>query len=104
MPAALICLPASQGMRSRLNGQSKRQIKRFSQFLAINACRSRRGRPLGGQLIYKTVRRRIRKAFGFPINLHRFRLAAATFWSMQDPTNVRGVKDLLGHASFATTY
>jgi integrase/recombinase XerD len=64
---------------------------------------SSRGRPLRGQLIYNAVRRRTRKALGFPINLHRFRLAAATFWSMQDPTNVRGAKDLLGHASFATT-
>ena len=35
------------------------------------------------------------------INLHRFRRAAATFWSVQDPTNVRGVKDLLGHASIS---
>ena len=64
---------------------------------------SSRGRPLRGQLIYNAVRRRTRKALGFPINLHRFRLAAATFWSMQDPANVRGAKDLLGHASFATT-
>jgi integrase len=64
---------------------------------------SSRGRPLRGQLIYNSVRRRTRRAFGFPINLHRFRRAAATFWSIQDPGNVRGVADLLGHASFATT-
>jgi integrase len=64
---------------------------------------SGRGRPFRGQLIYNAVRRRTRKALGFPINLHRFRLAAATFWSMQDPTNVRGAKDLLGNASFDTT-
>jgi integrase len=53
--------------------------------------------------IYGAVRRRTRKALGFPINLHRFRRAAATFWSIRDPANVRGAKDLLGHASFATT-
>ena len=64
---------------------------------------SSRGRPLRGQLIYNAVRRRTRKALGFPINLHRFRRAAATLWSVRDPANVRGVKDLLGHASFATT-
>jgi integrase/recombinase XerD len=29
--------------------------------------------------------------------------AAVTFWSIHDPRNVRGAKDLLGHASFATT-
>jgi hypothetical protein len=46
--------------------------------------------------IYDAVRRRTRKAFGFPVNLHRFRHAAATFWSTQDPENVRGAKDLLG--------
>jgi len=49
------------------------------------------------------VRRRTRKALGFAVNLHRFRRAAATLWSRQDPANVRGAKDLLGHASFATT-
>ncbi len=64
---------------------------------------SSRGRPLGGQVICNALRRRTRKALGFPVNLHRFRRAAATFWSMQDPSNVRGVKDLLGHSSFATT-
>ena len=64
---------------------------------------SSRGRPLRGQLIYNAVRRRTRKALGFPVNLHRFRPAAPTLWSIRDPANVRGVKDLLGHASFATT-
>ena len=64
---------------------------------------SSRGRPMQGQVIYNSVRRRTRKALGFPINLHRFRRAAATLWSVQDPANVRGSKDLLGHASFATT-
>src|SRR5262249_58552626 len=40
---------------------------------------------------------------GFPVNLHRFRHAAATLWSIGEPKNVRGAKDLLGHASFRTT-
>ena len=64
---------------------------------------STRGRPLRGRLIYNAVRRRTRTAFGFPVNLHRFRSAAPTLWSIRDPANVRGAKDLLGHASFATT-
>jgi site-specific recombinase XerD len=64
---------------------------------------SARGRPMKGGVIYNAVRRRSRKAFGFPVNLHRFRAAAGTFWSVQDPENVRGVKDLLGHADFTTT-
>jgi integrase/recombinase XerD len=49
------------------------------------------------------VRRRTRKAFGFTVNPHRFRHAAASFWSIHDPANVRGAKDLLGHASFGMT-
>jgi integrase len=61
---------------------------------------SNQGRPMCAGAIYEAVRQRTRKAFGFPVSLHRFRHAAASFWSIQDPANVRGVKDLLGHASF----
>jgi Phage integrase family len=64
---------------------------------------SNRGRPMRDGIIYVTVRQCTRKALGFPVNLHRFRTAAATLWSTRDPANVRGVKDLLGHASFSTT-
>jgi integrase len=53
--------------------------------------------------IYDAVRNRTRKAFGFAVNLHRFRHAAASFWSIRDPANVRGAKDLLGQDSFGTT-
>ena len=62
-----------------------------------------RGRPMSDKAIYGTVRRRTHKELGFPVNLHRFRQAGATFWSVRDPVNARGAKDLLGHASFATT-
>jgi integrase len=58
---------------------------------------------MNGHVLNNAVRRRTRKALGFPINLHRFRHAAATFWSIRDPANVRGAKDLLGHASFRPT-
>jgi integrase/recombinase XerD len=64
---------------------------------------SNHGRGMGEGTIYDSVRRRTRAALGFPVNLHRFRSAAATFWSSRDPANVRGVKDLLGHTSFTTT-
>jgi integrase/recombinase XerD len=64
---------------------------------------SNKGYPMDDGTIYDTVRRRTAAAFGFPVNLHRFRLAAGTFWSIHDPVNVRGVKDLLGHASFVPT-
>jgi integrase len=53
--------------------------------------------------IYDAVCRRTRAAFGLAINLHRFRHAAGAFWSIEDPVNVRGVRDLLGHTSFKTT-
>ena len=42
-----------------------------------------RGGPMRERGIYGAVRRRTRKALGFPINLHRFRRAAATLWSTQ---------------------
>ena len=62
-----------------------------------------RGRPMDDGSIYDMVRRRTTEALGFPINLHRFRLAAGNLWSIADPGNVRGVKDLLGQTSFGTT-
>jgi integrase len=64
---------------------------------------STRGRPMDDGSIYDAVRRRTTGALGFPVNLHRFRLAAGNLWSIADPTNVRGVKDLLGQTSFGTT-
>jgi integrase len=60
-------------------------------------------RPMCSDAIYGAVYRRTKAAFGFGVNLHRFRSAAASFWSIHDPANVRGAKDLLGHASFRTT-
>jgi len=64
---------------------------------------SNKQRPMSAIAIYNAVRRRTKKAFGFAVNLHRFRHAAASFWSIRDPVNVRGVKDLLGQATFGIT-
>jgi integrase/recombinase XerD len=64
---------------------------------------SNKQRPMSTVGIDKAVRRRTKKAFGFAVNLHRFRHAAASFWSIRDPVNVRGVKDLLGQATFGIT-
>src|SRR5262249_36777366 len=61
---------------------------------------SNKSRPMCANAIYLAVHKRTKKAFEFGVNLHRFRHAAASFWSSQDPMNVRGAKDLLGHASF----
>jgi integrase/recombinase XerD len=59
--------------------------------------------PMRPDSINVAVQKRTKKAFGFGVNLHRFRHAAATFWSIHDPVNVRGAKDLLGHPTFAMT-
>ena len=64
---------------------------------------SAKGHPMCGGAIYDAVRRRTMVGLGLSINLHRFRGAAGTLWSMVDPANVRGVKDLLGHTDFGTT-
>jgi integrase/recombinase XerD len=64
---------------------------------------SNQGCPMCADAIYNVVRRRTKKGFGFGVNFHRFRHAAASFWSTSDPVNVRGSKDLLGQASFGTT-
>jgi integrase/recombinase XerD len=64
---------------------------------------SNKGRLMDDGAIYDTVCRRTLEVFGFSVGLHRFRSAAGTFWSIHDPLNILGVKDLLGHASFDTT-
>ena len=64
---------------------------------------SNKGGLMDDGSIYDAVRRRTRKAFGFAVNLHSFRQAALTFWSIHDPKNILGGKDLLGHRSFSTT-
>jgi site-specific recombinase XerD len=64
---------------------------------------SNKAGPMTGNAIYDAVLKRTKKAFGFGVNLHRFRHASGTLWSIEDPANIRGVKDFLGHASFKTT-
>jgi integrase/recombinase XerD len=64
---------------------------------------SNKGGLMDDGSIYDAVRRRTQKAFGFAVNLHSFRHAALTFWSIHDPKNILGGKDLLGHRSFSTT-
>jgi site-specific recombinase XerD len=95
--------PLSMDLSARIDFYLKEIRSRIlgaegNDYLWVNRCG-----PMSDKMIYKTVCRRTQKALGFPVNLHRFRHAAATFWSVRDPVNVRGVKDLLGHATFATT-
>ena len=79
----------------------RRQIPGADTHTALWASNKRR--PMAAIAIYGTVRKRTNKAFGFGVNLHRFRHAAASLWSIRDPINVRGAKDLLGQASFGIT-
>ncbi len=95
--------PLSPEMSARIDFYLKEIRSRIpgpegNNYLWVNRCG-----PMSDGMIYVNVRRRTERALGFPVNLHRFRHAAATFWSVRDPVNVRGVKDLLGHATFATT-
>jgi integrase/recombinase XerD len=64
---------------------------------------SNKAGPMTGNAIYDAVYKRTKEAFGFGVNLHRFRHASGTLWSIEDPANVRGVKDFLGHTSFEMT-
>ena len=64
---------------------------------------SAKGYPMCGGAIYDAVRQRTMEGLGLPVNLHRFRGAAGNLWSISDPMNVRGAKDLLGHTDFGTT-
>jgi integrase len=96
--------PISREMSKRINlylEQFRGRIPGADKHMSLWS--SNQGRPMCGMAIYAAVRKRTKKALGFAVNLHRFRHAAASFWSSQDPVNVRGSKDLLGHASFGTT-
>ena len=96
--------PISSEMSARIDvylGQFRSRIPGTDKHTSPWA--SNQGCPMCPDAIYKAVVNRTKKAFGFGVNLHRFRHAAASFWSTHDPVNVRGAKDLLGHASFGTT-
>jgi integrase/recombinase XerD len=96
--------PVSRGMSARIDlylEQFRNRIPGAEKHTGLWP--SNKSCPMCSIGIYLAVRKRTRKAFGFGVNLHRFRHAAASLWSSQDPVNVRGVKDLLGHASFGTT-
>ena len=64
---------------------------------------SNKGRPMSSDAVYTAVCHSTEAALGFAVSPHRFRHAVGSFWSAHDPANVRGVADILGHASFGTT-
>jgi len=61
------------------------------------------GSPQTQISIYQQIRLHTAKAFGTPINPHRFRDAAATTMAVEDPEHVRISAQVLGHRSFQTT-
>jgi integrase/recombinase XerD len=100
----LLDYPISQELSARIDlylERFRRRIPGADKHSGLWASNKRR--PMSAIAIYNAVRRRTKKAFGFAVNLHRFRHAAASFWSIRDPVNVRGVKDLLGQDSFGIT-
>lgn len=61
------------------------------------------GRPMTDKMIRRYVCKHTEAYLGEAISPHGFRRAAATTAVIQDPANVRSVKDLLGHRTFAMT-
>ncbi len=61
------------------------------------------GSPMTQMAIYDRIRARTEEAFGFAINPHAFRHAAATTLAIEDPEHVRAASTILGHRSSATT-
>jgi len=81
--------PISPGMSERIDlylAQFRPQIGGAEAHDGLWA--SNQGRSMDQGTIYDMVRRRTREAFGFPVNLHRFRSAAGTLWSIHDPANM----------------
>ncbi len=60
-------------------------------------------RPMTDKMVRRYIRKHTEDRLGFAVSPHEFRRAAATFVAEADPENVRMVKDLLGHRSFAMT-
>lgn len=100
--------PLDYGISNELSARIDLYIERFRGRIPgaakhASLWSSRQSSPMCSDAIYGAVHRRTKEAFGFGVSLHRFRHAAASFWSSHDPVNVRGSKDLLGHASFTMT-
>lgn len=61
------------------------------------------GRAMTDRMIWRRIIRRTRDGLGVAVSPHRFRNAAATFLTMQDPANAFAARDLLGHKSLTMT-
>jgi integrase len=58
---------------------------------------------LAGNGIHYAIITRTKAAFGWSINPHLFRDAAATSLAVHDPSNVRVCRHVLGHGSYRTS-
>jgi site-specific recombinase XerD len=65
---------------------------------------STKGRALTDGAIYNIITDRTRAAFGQPVNPHLFRACAATTVAILDPVRIGIARELLSHASVATTH
>lgn len=95
--------PLEYSLSSKISAQIDEYLTRFRHLIpGANTHNglwpSNKLRPMDHGAIYDMVRKRTRAALGYPVNLHAFRHAAATLWSIEDPVNVRGIKDLLGQS------
>ncbi len=64
---------------------------------------STKGGPLTANAIARVITERTRQAFGQSVNPHLFRHCAATTIAILQPGRIGVARDLLGHASLATT-
>src|SRR5690606_12010003 len=63
---------------------------------------SERPGPLTENGIYYAIVTRTKDAFGYPVNPHLFRDAAATSLAVHDPASVQVGRHVLGHADYRT--
>jgi integrase len=79
--------------RPLLVGRAGRWNRSVGQRLWVSAD----GSPMTEMAVYDRVREHTRRAFGEPINPHRFRHIAATMLAVHFPTRVHEAGPLLGH-------
>lgn len=60
-------------------------------------------RRMGDKMVRRYIAKNTKSELGFEVTPHRFRSAAATFISIEDPENIRAASDLLGHRDSSVT-
>ncbi len=95
-------IPASAGLFRLYADYLAREYGALdSDYVFVNLWAGRHGRPLAYPAVYDLVTR-LRKATGISFSPHLFRHTYAT-WLLRNGAGMESVKELLGHASVATT-